>query len=747
MNQIESKARNRVTEYTASLIVVLASFFFFFFVPFVPDSPVVPFLIALGLGAVSLKNRGAAVTILYILVFFAVLWQMIGFGFFQLLAAGVGVAVLIALIIPLLVFTSTSVEVTSMSLAILCVSLMFTPAYFVSIPIIAAAAAVTGFGSLEAISFSYIFLLSPFLLLDNALFFAGAPAGSAPIIFGQLTYLTAPDGFRPRLPGLNVFLTALPANYMSPQAQFVSSFLANNWQLLVIPLVMLGVVIFASSFLGRLASTLPKKVAKFRENPLAMGIATPLTISFVVPAAFVALLIPLSLGAGGFQTSLSGAPLQIALMLVSSLFLGAVFAARDSLVHRLESGDVARANVEGLMVKTSSAIDAARHDLKEVSSRVPSLNVSSEEMALSEYSSYLDDVHRGLVEAGVDSLTQWSERMGQVVLPSLGKSRDRLTAAVLNELRTLGAVIETVNANLEKASVRMRYAPVPDLPADATLDQSVGLYGRVASRIDKETRSLFEAYRGAFESLNRLMDQHGIIIPVSPETLLGSHEYVTAMRLVAEEYWLNFHLRYAEDLESKKNSVLEQLNRVSPTLPSQLALRLAGEMESIKTSVPADSVTLSNHIDEVRVILSAQIKTFEDSARVIKRAVESVDARASRVIPFQTPKKQNDITSIRGDFESSRDGLDSFAKFLASDGPTFQALANCWRADREGLQLLAQYPTARRVIEKMLSSQGTVKVKNLPYGRTTAVIYAQLYSSENQKSAFDQKEGVITLSA
>jgi hypothetical protein len=747
MKQIDSKARARVTDYTASLFVFLASFLFFTFVPFIPDPPIIPFFVALALGAVSLRNRGASVTILYIMVFFAVLWQMIGFGFFQLLAAGVGVAVLVALVIPLLIFANTKVEVTSMTLAILCVSLMFTPAYFVSIPVIAAAAAVTGFASLEAISSSFILLLAPLLLLDNALFFANLPLGSAhapPIIFGQLTYLSS--DFRPSLPGLNVFLTALPANYMSPQAQFVSTFLINNWQLLVIPLALLGLIIFVSSFFGRLARSLLKKVARFRESSLVMGVVTPLAVSLVVPAAFLALLLPFSLpGAGGFQTSLSEAShLQIVLMLVSSGLLGTAFAGRESLVQRMESGEVARAKVEGLAVESRAAIDRARAELKEVSQNVPSLNVSGEERSLSEYSSYLDDVQRRLQEAGGESLIQWAERMGTVVLPSLGKSRERLTAGVLNELRTLEAVTETVNANLEKASVRLRFTQVPEAPADASLDVAVDLYGTVVSKIDEETRSLFRAYRDAFESFNRLMDLRGMGIPVSPDTLLASHEYVTAMRLVAEEYWLNFHLRYSEELESKKNSLLEQLRRLSFVLTGQQAAQLAGLMDSIKGAAPADSEALLRHVKDVRALLASQIKVFEDSPRVIKRAVESIDPKATRVIAFQTPRKMNEAASLRKDLDSSQDGFDSLTRFLAGAGPSLQSLVTSWGADREGLQLLAHYPTARGVIERMLSELGKVKVKNLPYGKTAAAIYVQLYAAENPKSSFDQKEGVLT---
>ena len=214
MAQVESRSRARVTAYTSALIVAVASSVFLEVVPFLPAPPILPLLVGLALGGLSLRNKGVAIATLYLLVYFSVLWQMIGFGFFQLLSAGVGVAVLLAMAVPLFPFLTKRVDLSSMALAILAVALMLTPAYFVSIPLVAVAALTFGsLASLEALALTFVFFLTPFLLLENALYFTTTSGATAPIIFGQFSLLA--QNLRPPLPGLNILLTGLPANYLS----------------------------------------------------------------------------------------------------------------------------------------------------------------------------------------------------------------------------------------------------------------------------------------------------------------------------------------------------------------------------------------------------------------------------------------------------------------------------------------------------------------------------------------------------
>ncbi len=330
MDQVESRSRARVIAYTSALIIAIASSVYLTVVPFLPASPIVPILVGVGLGALSLRNRGISIATLYLLVYFSVLWQMIGFGFFQLLSAGVGLAVLLAMALPLLPFMLKRVELSSMALAVLAVSLMLTPAYFVSIPLIAAAALTFGgFASLEALAASFIFFLTPFLLLENALYFTTTSGATAPIIFGQFSILA--QNLRPPLPGLNVLLTGLPANYLSHSALPVSTWLSQSSGILLIPMVILGVILVVSSSIGGVARTLIERLEKSREMTGRVKLVlAPLVVAVVTPTVFIVLLTLLSRPeSGGFQTSLTERPLAPAGLLHARLLLPP-----DHLLHR-----------------------------------------------------------------------------------------------------------------------------------------------------------------------------------------------------------------------------------------------------------------------------------------------------------------------------------------------------------------------------------------------------------------------------
>jgi hypothetical protein len=748
MEQFETRARARITAYTSAIFVGLASLVFFVYVPFIPDSPILPFLVALALAALSLKNRGGAVAALYLLVFFATLWQMIGFGFFQLLRAGVGVAVLVAMGVPLILFYSRRVELTSMPIGVLCVSLLFTPAYFVSIPLIAAAATVTGFASLEAISLSFVFFAFPFLLLDNALYFVSNPGATTPIAFAQLTYLT--QNLRPPLPGLNLFLRALPGGYISPLAPEVSSFLANDWALLVVPLFLIGLIIFLSASAGSLARRFFRGLAAAREWKNWDRLWAPVAVSLTVPAAFVILIVPLSLpGAGGFQSNLTGdaSHIQIVYTLASAFVLGLAFVSRELLVERMEGTEIGREKVLDLVNQAKGAMDAAKAEISQIQKNIPVVNATQEEHTLAEHASFVEDVERRAKDSGSETLVQWKERLEKVVLPSLIEVKSRLVNDVLNEFRTLRGVIEAVNGHLREASVTSRYSPIPEVDPGTQMEYLTELYQLYAKRIEDETDSLFVEYSRAFEALNQLLELREMTIPLSPVHLLESHDYVTAMRLVAEDYWLSFHLKYAEELKEKEASLAEELTKLKGILDSKGSAKAEEILANIIDSPPACSTTLLEGVKALRALLQEYIQKLVDYPDTLRKTVESINPAAVKAISFQTARRENELEAILHELSNGGVGLSSLTRILKDAFPVFSGQTAAIASDSEGLSLLAHYPAARRGIKKLLSQSGTVSLDKLPYEKKTSSTFLRLYEAESQGASYDESEGVLRTSA
>jgi hypothetical protein len=742
MAQLESRARARVVAYTSALIVAIASSVYLAVVPFLPAPPIVPILVGVGLGALSLRNRGISIATLYLLVYFSVLWQMIGFGFFQLLSAGVGIAVLLALAVPLLTFMSKRVELSSMALAVLSVSLMLTPAWFVSIPLIAAAAfTVSGFASLEALATTFLFLLTPFLLLENALYFTTTTGATAPIIFGQFSILA--QSMRPPLPGLNVLLTGLPANYLSPSALPVSTWLSQSSGVLLIPMVILGVILVASSSIGGVTHSLIERWEKSREiTGKLKQVLAPLVVAVVTPGVFIVLITLLSLpGSGGFQTSLTSDPshVQAVYMLGSSILLTTSFIGREALLLRLERVQVGSEGLEALIETCLSKMKDAQELLDRVSRRVPSMNLSGERQSLSEYSSYLTDVKRQMNGASGALISQFQSQLESTVLQPLSRMPDVQRQRVAGEIRGLISATATANNHLEEASIPLRYPEIPPVSDSSTLEDLMEAYGAATSAIKEVTEELSTMYAHESASLDVLMGQEEVTPPVSASMLLDSNDFIGAMRLVAEEYWLNFHLRWAEPLDQKKSALLRRMKDLDGAVSEVERARLEAVERSVAAGRPSNSAATLASLRELRELLQAIVTGTATGADRVGQMLESLELRSAMGLKFETVNRLSEVLELKKKLEDVGVGFDSLTKFLENATSVLKSQAAAWKGDRDNLVVLAQYPLAKKIIKKMLDEQPTVPLAKLPFQKRAAAMYAQLYATASVDIEYDDE--------
>jgi len=748
MAQVDSRSRARVTAYTSALIIAVASSVYLAVVPFLPAPPIVPILVGVGLGALSLRNRGISIATLYLLVYFSVLWQMIGFGFFQLLSAGVGVAVLLAMAVPLVPFMTKRVELSSMALAVLAVALMLTPAYFVSIPLVAAAALTFGgFASLEALAATFIFFLTPFLLLENALYFTTTSGATTPIIFGQFTALA--QNLRPPLPGLNVLMTGLPANYLSHSALPVSTWLSQSSGILLIPMVILGVVIVVSSSIGGLARTFTERFERSKDMTGRVKLVlAPLVVAVVTPTMFIVLLTLLSRpGSGGFQTSLTSDPshLQAIYMLGTSFLLTTSFIGRESLILRLESVQVGTEGLEELMDTCLAKMKEVQQLLDHLSMVVPSMSQSGERQSMSEYSAYIADVARQINGASGARISQFKTQLEATVLRPLSQQPEILRKRVASEIRGLISATATANNHLEEAGVSLRYPDIPGSADSAPVNDLVAAYGVAIAAIRDVTIELSDLYGEESSSLDALMGQEEVNPPVSASVLLQSNEFVGAMRLVAEEYWLNFHLRWAEQVDQKKSALLERTNELDSAVGEAELQRLRAVEKVVAEARPATSSATLDGLRELRALLEAIVTQTASGADRVGEMLESLELKSVRSIRFETVNRLGEILALKKTLDAVGVSFDSLTEFLENAVGVLKSQSDAWKSDRDNLVVLAQYPLAKRIIEEMLSNQTSLALAKLPYQKRVAALYAQLYATGSQSVEYDENGESLTV--
>ena len=746
MAQVGSRSRTRVIAYTSALIIAIASSVYLSVVPFLPAPPVVPLLVGVGLGALSLRNRGISIATLYLLVYFSVLWQMIGFGFFQLLSAGIGLAVLLAMAAPLVPFLTKRVELSSMALAVLAVALMLTPAYFVSIPLVAAAAvAFGGFASLEALAATFIFFLTPFLLLENALYFTTTSGATAPFIFGQFSILA--QNLRPSLPGLNFLLTGLPADYLSHSALPVSTWLSQSSGVLLIPMVILGVVLVAASSVGGLARTFIERFERSREITGSVRLMlAPLAVAVVTPAVFIVLLSLLSRPeSGGFQTSLTNDPshLQAAYMLGSSFLLTTSFIGRESLILRLESVQVGTEGLEQLLDTCTAKMKDARELLDQVASWVPSMSLSGERQMMSEYSARIADVRRQIFGASAAGIAQLQTQLEASVLRPLSEQPELLRKRVTSEIRGLIAATATANSHLEEAGVPLRYPEIPGVSDSAPLMDLVQAYDVATAAIKDVTKELSDSYGKESASLDALIGQEEVNPPVSALVLLESNEIVAAMRLVAEEYWLNFHLRWAEQLDQKKSAFLERAQELESAIGAAELQRLQEIEPVVAAARPATSSVTLESLRAFRELLETIVTQTASGADRVGEMLESLELKSVRSLRFETVNRLSEVVALKKKLDTVGASFDSLTEFLENAVGVLKGQSDAWKSDRDNLVVLAQYPLAKKIIEKMLSNQTSLALGKLPYQKRVAALYFQLYATGNPGVEYEENEEAL----
>ena len=79
--------------------------------------------------------------------------------------------------------------------------------------------------------------------------------------------------------------------------------------------------------------------------------------------------------------------------------------------------------------------------------------------------------------------------------------------------------------------------------------------------------------------MNVLMGQEEVNPPVSTKVLLDANELIGAMRLVAEEYWLSFQLRWAEQLDQKKSALLQGMKGIEGGVGERRGCRSSERIE------------------------------------------------------------------------------------------------------------------------------------------------------------------------
>lgn len=737
---VKGGARARVKRLTTALTVGVAASVFLTVVRFLPEAPALPIIVGVALGAIYLRAPAASLIGVYLLAFAAVAWQLLGFGFMQLLGTGLGFAVLASMGLALLIFFSRRVDAIALPLAILAVALMLTPEYYVSIPLMVVAMAAGGFESAAAFSASYLLFLAPFLVLENALANGGA-AGTLPIVFARFTSLS--DNLRPPLSSLNFLSSGLPPNFISSDTTGVSAFVSARGDVVIIPLAILAGVLlltasagwFAGSLLGgrRVLGLSGKEVAPFGESLLTPLVFTVLVLVFSVP------------GIGGFQTGLrgGGAALTLVFMVTDSALLGVALTGTELFTHSLERVELARNRLNELLSEVVAGAKSAEAEISMVAAAAPSVNLGDDRKALAESLSFVEDVKHQLAAARYESLVAWTERVEKSAAPVLSAMPQTIRARVSGELRALDSAALTMNGHLEEAGVGVRYPSLQGIPPDSTLQEALSAYEEGVKQVSSSTLKLFSLYVENGHAYAALTGAEDFTPPLSPVPLLESHDYITAMRLVCEDYWLGQDSREGARFGALLNGLMEKVSRLAVVSASRDKEALEGFRTACASARPAMAIAVLQKVKELLTTLRAAFERFTAEVETAKKMISALDASATMMLKLKSSEMLDSLARIQERVRGARPSLDEATKVSGEAVPIVGAYMADRKEDEDNLIMISQYPIAERAIRGALALKRRLSLAELPFRPEPAAFFARLFVASNKSCDFDPQLGVV----
>jgi hypothetical protein len=748
-----TRVRSRINKYTAAPIIALSSFIFMTIVPFLPGSPVFPMLMAIALGILTfLKSPSWSSAILYVIVFLSLLWQLIGFGIFQIQQSTMGVFMTVAML-AFLIFNLLSVklEPTSMALAILAVALMLTPYYPLSIALIVAASAISGLSSIGSISSTFITTLLPMLILENSIYYSTLPqvAGVPPIIFSELTFTA--ENMRPPLPGLNVFLTGLPKDFMSkPLSNMLGKYLALGGYLrdqtlaseIIVPLIIFSVIFSLSAALAGLVNTMLSRLFIFERTSRLLKVAAPFAASVVTPLAFVALITSLS-GVGGYKTSLFFGSLESVILVSGSMLLGGVFTAREFLIQRLERSEKSRDILNDLIRRVRLDVKNNGELFNKIAVGAPTVSLGVEAKTTAEYASYVDDVERGIATANYASLTQWIEDVEKRILPYLDSLPEILRLKVVNELNLLITLMTINNSMLNEADVKQKFPELEAMGGRLGLEDALGKYGEITSAIRESSASLFDSYMSTSSAFTVLMDQQIITPPVNPAYLFDTHEYATGMKLIAEEYWMNFHIKNSQEIESKSEALTGDLVRLEEFLDPVLRSKVDGIIESMADAKPANSPLILQKVKDLVEVLASLVELTRNEIEQLEKLIKTLTPGATKIIYFEVIDQSNKLDELTDELKRIRPSIPIVTAFIQNAMSVLRSYRDGKRNDELNLIVLSQYPAAKNLIESLAQERETISIADLPFRHNAAVTYSKLFTLTSPSARYDDEKEVL----
>lgn len=743
-NTTTPKIRANIDKYTSAAIIAVSSFAFMNAVNFLPGAPIFPILVSVLLFfAAFYRSPQWSSGILSLIVFISMIYQLTGFMVLTV-SSQAGQAVIICSVVALLInLFSAKLEATSMAIAVLAVAIMFTPYYYFSIAFIVAAAVIGGLSSIGPVSLTYILTMIPLLLIENG-FISRVGSESitkAPLIFTQLINFST--NMRPPLPGLNIFLTWYPKDFFNAQvsAPVINYLNSSNPFLLLVPILILALVFSLSASVAGVINDMLDRLSVFERTSQLLKLISPLVASIVTPLTFVILITILSPKTiGGYETSLTSNSMFS--MIAASLMLGTVFTAREYGIQWLERTEKARISVIKKIGAVEDLMAISKKMLAKTTATSSPINFSSELKMIEENVSNMGDIKKGLSTASYETLNDWISELDNNITPRMKSLPEVLRVKIIGELNFLSSIVVTYNNSLKEVGLNRSFSSLTETRSDIEFEQALKDYSQLIEEIKTNSRGIFDIYKETYNAYNIVTSQLDVLPPVDPERLFETNDFDGGVRLLAEEYWLNFHIKNLPEIEGLVGSLLESMNALIELVDDRNRQKLEIIVKKLRGPTPANSIIILNEVRNLKATLDESLVRVVDEITQLEKLVNSFPG-ISRVIGFEVFNTSIKLIAIKKRNLDTGPTLRDTTKIIEEVTGFMKSYRDSKKADENNLIIISQLPVAMKIIDTELAKTRSIEVSNLPFQHKAAIIYVTFYAYNNSGIRYDEDEEVI----
>jgi tetrahydromethanopterin S-methyltransferase subunit B len=443
---------------------------------------------------------------------------------------------------------------------------------------------------------------------------------------------------------------------------------------------------------------------------------------------------------GGYQTSLD--TLTMIWMTGSSLVLGAVFTAREYGIQWLERAEKARIKVSQNIHAIKDLLDESKQLINKASSEAPSINMSPEAKNIEETESTINDFMRGLSTASYETLNQWIEELEKVLTPRTKSLPEAIRVRVMGELNYLVSLVVTYNNILREVGLKKSFSESAETYGDLQYNQALIDYSKLLNDVKTNSNEIFNMYKDTFNAFNTVTSQLDVRPPVDPTRLFESNDYEGGIKLLAEEYWLGFHVKNQSELESLVASLSAKIEGLTLLLDEQTGQKLRLMNEKLARSKPVDSLLILEEVKNLKQIIDGVLNEVSGEITQIQKLVDSFPG-TTKVIPFEVYSYSTRLQSLKLRNLNAKSTIRDSVSVVEELTEFLKYYGDSKKADESNLIVISQLPVAMKIIKNELTSKKTIEISSLPFQHRAAQIYAAYYVNNNPKTRYDDEKEVL----